>query len=447
MNAPRFERLQRLTVCPPPPPRRARCFVIRRYLQFAKDIACATTVNVDDSWEPVNWAIDVVQHILEDQNAGTRSSSKGLPHAFFVSAYSINVTVQQRASSGAEQLYQKYVAAMTNYLRDGVLPAIRSKTGTSKLEEFAMRWENHKLLSEFMRRFFDIVDRGFVAGSPHASLSAVALTKFQEILFDGEVKREMLDAMLEIVAKHRAGERDAKSEQLLKACSEIFYTMGITKAVDFDKIKLLVEAKRGTYTVPDKLPLLPNAAGQSDRKWVQVRDNLEVYEIAYETPFLRKSQEYFRIKAQEWMASSSLPEYMAKVKRLMAKESERVDCYMHANTKNKVLKLIVQQMLAEPMQTPLLSKAGSGLEAQLDAASQKDPRAVTNIALIFEMVSHVDGALSSFVCSPMPRACLRHRRRAASRPLLALSHHTPPSTFTRRRGVAVDPRTRRREHS
>jgi hypothetical protein len=54
-----------------------------------------------------------------------------------------------------------------------------------------------------------------------------------------------------------------------------------------------------------------------------------------------------------------------------------------------VLKLVVQQMLAEPMQTPLLSKSGSGLEAQLDSAAQMDPRAVENIALIFEMVSHV----------------------------------------------------------
>ena len=408
-------------------------------------------MNIDDSWEPVQWAIDIVQHILENQNAGTRRRSKGLPHAFFAAAYSINVTVQQRASSGAEMLYQKYVAAITDYLRDGVLPAIRSKTGAAKLEEFAMRWENHKLLSEFMRRFFDIVDRGFIAGSPHPSLSAIALTKFQEILFDGDVKREMLDAMLGIVAKHRAGERDAKSEQLLKACSEIFYTMGITKAVDFDKIKLLVEAKRGTYTVPDQLPLLPNATSASCKS-VKVRDNLEVYEVAYETPFLRKSQEYFRIKAQEWMASSSLPEYMAKVKTLMAQESERVDCYMHPNTKNKVLKLVVQQMLAEPMQTPLLSKAGSGLEEQLDAASQvssfllfasffsslitsffllyaasqMDPRAVTNIALIFEMVSHVDCASRCEVTPRGQRAASAVPQRLLRLPGVCCSPAPPP---------------------
>jgi|TARA_B110000208_G_C11687969_1_gene401228 hypothetical protein len=278
-------------------------------------------VNIDESWEPVQWAIDVVQHILEDQNSGKRTLGRGLPHAFFVSAYSINVTVQQRASCGAEKLYEKYVAAMTDYLRDGALPSIRAKTGASKLQEFAMRWENHKLLSEFMRRFFDIVDRGFVAGSSHPSLSAVALTKFKDILFDGKVKGEMLDAMLGIVAKHRAGERDAESEQLLKACGEIFYTMGITQAADFDKIKCLVMGTK--FMVPERLPLLPNATSAA-REWVEVGDNLGVYEADYEKPFLVQSQEFFRVKANEWMATTSLPEYMVNVKNLMLEEVRQV---------------------------------------------------------------------------------------------------------------------------
>ena len=283
---------------------------------------------------------------------------------------------------------------MKNYLENSVLPAIRAKNGAAKLKEFAMRWENHKVLSEFMRRFFDIVDRGYVAGSAHESLSAISLRKFKNILFDSAAKSDMLTAMLDIVKTHRqSGVMDDTSSDLLKGCSEIFYTLGLTSAPNFSKIQRLVVQKGGKFNVPAQLEVLENTT-QTEGTVVEVGQNLSVYKEDYEREFLIKSQKYFEERSNECVAALALPDYMRAVKRTLDDEEARVARYMHSSTGPKLKKLIVECMLAEPKQTQLLGKAGSGLECQLanalEEAKSGGTSAMDNLALIFDMVGLVD---------------------------------------------------------
>ena len=283
---------------------------------------------------------------------------------------------------------------MKNYLEKSVLPAIRAKNGAAKLKEFAMRWENHKVLSEFMRRFFDIVDRGYVAGSAHESLSAIALRRFKDILFDSAAKTDMLTAMLDIVKTHRqSGVMDDTSSDLLKGCSEIFYTLGLTAAPEFSKIKFLVLEKSGKFNVPAQLQVLENTS-QTEGSVVEVGLNLSVYKEDYEREFLVKSQKYFEERSNEAVASMALPDYMRLVKRMLDDEEKRVARYMHKSTGPKLKKLVVECMLAEPKQTQLLGKSGSGLESQLtnalEEAKSGGTAAMNNLALIFDMVGLVD---------------------------------------------------------
>ena len=282
-----------------------------------------------------------------------------------------------------------------------MLGAIKAKNGPAKLKEFAMRWENHKVLSEFMRRFFDIVDRGYVAGSAHASLSAIALSKFKDILFDAEAKADMLHAMLDIVATHRqSGTMEDTSSALLKQCSEIFYTLGVTKAGDFAKIAKLVEAKRGGFVVPQQLKLLENAS-MTEGQCVEVGQNLSVYQQDYEKEFLIASKSHFEARANEGLATLALPDYMRMVKKTLLDEEARVARYMHSSTGPKLTKLVVECMLSDPKQTQLLSMAGSGLECQLanalEEAKSGGTTAMDNLALIYEMVGLVDNKNADWV--------------------------------------------------
>ena len=291
---------------------------------------------------------------------------------------------------------------MKNYLENSVLPAIRAKNGAAKLKEFAMRWENHKVLSEFMRRFFDIVDRGYVAGSAHESLSAISLRKFKNILFDSAAKSDMLTAMLDIVKTHRqSGVMDDTSSDLLKGCSEIFYTLGLTSAPNFSKIQRLVVQKGGKFNVPAQLEVLENTTQTEGTAFVEVGQNLSVYKEDYEREFLIKSQKYFEERSNECVAALALPDYMRAVKRTLDDEEARVARYMHSSTGPKLKKLIVECMLAEPKQTQLLGKAGSGLECQLanalEEAKSGGTSAMDNLALIFDMVGLVDNGGEQWV--------------------------------------------------
>ena len=79
-----------------------------KYMKVAASIANAPSIDCEDAWKPIAWSIDLVQHILEEQNAGKRAKGAGLSNKFFIAAYSINVTVQQRAMRGAQILYERY---------------------------------------------------------------------------------------------------------------------------------------------------------------------------------------------------------------------------------------------------------------------------------------------------------------------------------------------------
>jgi hypothetical protein len=72
-----------------------------KYFKMAKEVAQASTIDCEEAWRPIAWSIDLVQHILEEQNAGKREKGAQLSHEFFISAYSINVTVAGRAVCGA----------------------------------------------------------------------------------------------------------------------------------------------------------------------------------------------------------------------------------------------------------------------------------------------------------------------------------------------------------
>ena len=58
----------------------------------------------------------------------------GIPHKFFMTAYTCVNFVQQRAHKGAEKAYQKYNQLMKGYLKSDVAPAILKAKGDAKIK-------------------------------------------------------------------------------------------------------------------------------------------------------------------------------------------------------------------------------------------------------------------------------------------------------------------------
>jgi hypothetical protein len=215
---------------------------LEEYQTYASVIAMGGPLTPPEraqAWERVKWVIDILVHVIEDQNAGNigfkvDAQTKSL-------TASIVNTIQTKSRNGSQFVYQEYTRILHEHLTQTVLASIRAKSGHAKLVEFALRWENHKIMSEVMRVFFLEVDSSFITGLPSPphkrslpSLSAVALIEFKSVLVDAAALADLQQTMLGIIAEHRRkGAMDDDGSTLLKATAEIFYTLGLTVSFSF----------------------------------------------------------------------------------------------------------------------------------------------------------------------------------------------------------------------
>ena len=217
---------------------------IEEYKRYASTIARGGPLTPPEraqAWERVKWVIDILVHVIEDQNAGKRGSRVNIPIEMKALTASIVNTIQTKSRNGSEFVYQEYTRILHEHLTQTVLASIRAKSGHAKLVEFAQRWENHKIMSEVMRVFFLEVDSSFITGLPSPphkrslpSLSAVALIEFKSVLVDAAALADLQQTMLGIIAEHRRkGAMDDDGSTLLKATAEIFYTLGLTVSFSF----------------------------------------------------------------------------------------------------------------------------------------------------------------------------------------------------------------------
>jgi cullin 1 len=168
-------------------------------------------------------------------------------------------------------------------------------------------------MNKWMSKFFMYLDRYYVKHNSLPTLSDAGLNAFKSVVFQG-VKKDVVDAMLELVEKEREGE--IVDTTLLRNCIEVFETMGM-----------------GT---------------------------LEVYVQDFEEPFIKRSTAYYATKSQSWLVGDSTPAYMTKTEECLKNESSRVARYMHATTEAKLLRALEIELL-EKHQKQLLERENSGI--------------------------------------------------------------------------------------
>ena len=74
---------------------------------------------------------------------------------------------------------------------------------------------------------------------------------------------------------------------------------------------------------------------------------MDCYERDFEEPLLAESGAYYRRRAAEWVAEDSCPDYMAKAEGCLRAEEERVEHYLHASTRPKLLREAEEELLAK----------------------------------------------------------------------------------------------------
>lgn len=64
-----------------------------------------------------------------------------------------------------------------------VLPSLREKHDEFMLRELVNRWANHKVMVRWLSRFFNYLDRYFIARRSLPALNEVGLTCFRDLVY------------------------------------------------------------------------------------------------------------------------------------------------------------------------------------------------------------------------------------------------------------------------
>ena len=231
--------------------------------------------------------------------------------------------IQKAPSNWSGKLYYAYKECVEEYLRAQVLPRVKTRIkagGDALLPELAKRWDNHVLQLKWLSRFFNYINRFYVKRRAIPTLWEVGVTCFKEVVFE-DVKGAASLALIAAINRERSGE--LLDRAVLRSCANVFVAMG-----------------GGT------------GAG------------LEVYEQELEGRLLESTAQYCREQSNKWLRQCGCPEYLDRAETLLKTECARVDAYLHASTKDKLMRVCERELLVQH-QDRVLDMPGSGVMALL----------------------------------------------------------------------------------
>ena len=179
-----------------------------------------------------------------------RPNAGAFGSGLFRECYSIAVTAAQR---GRQQLlYELARREITKFCSTELLPAL-CDPHREILAALPTAFEDLLSFGDMCRRFFDIVDRGYVAGSPHGSISFLVISTFCEVVLDSVEVQARLGAAL--------ASPDAEADELVNQCRfVVIWTRAFCKVGDSRKSSRLVGARLfsglGVFQLKDTMPLL-----------------------------------------------------------------------------------------------------------------------------------------------------------------------------------------------
>ena len=93
-----------------------------------------------------------------------------------------NMCTQKPPADYSQQLYDRYRDVFEEYIRAMVLPALREKQQEFMLRELVGRWENQRIMVRWMTRFFNYLDRYFIARRQLLGLKEVGNICFRDLV-------------------------------------------------------------------------------------------------------------------------------------------------------------------------------------------------------------------------------------------------------------------------
>lgn len=80
-------------------------------------------------------------------------------------------------------------------------------------------------------------------------------------------------------------------------------------------------------------------------------DNVHVYDDEFERPFLKETQNFYRIESQQYLAQNTCPQYLIKAEGRLKEEANRVVHYLSPLTESKLLRYVEIELITNHVRT------------------------------------------------------------------------------------------------
>jgi cullin 1 len=292
------------------------------------------TVDMEQGWSEIKSGIDAFLEFLEGTSEQPANASDNM--GLYTKVYNM---CTQKTGDCSEKLYARYKNVFEEYISKKVISSLKESHDEYFLKTLVERWKNHKLMTKWMAKIFNYLDRYYIVRYNLPKLQNVGTRCFRATVYkELHVKTRL--AVLKEMEKDREGE--IVDADLLRDTLSIFQEVGM-----------------GT---------------------------MDAYKNDFEVYMLESTGEYYQKCASAWIQEDSTPDYLRKAEARLLEEEARVDKYLHVEGKANLLKKADSKLL-EQHQAILLEKPDSGLNALL-----KDNRC-DDIARMFRLFSRLNNGL------------------------------------------------------
>jgi len=80
-------------------------------------------------------------------------------------------------------------------------------------------------------------------------------------------------------------------------------------------------------------------------------DNILVYEEEFERPFLKETQNFYRMESLQYLAQNTCPQYLIKAETRLKEEANRVTHYLSPLTESKLLRYVEIELITNHVRT------------------------------------------------------------------------------------------------
>nr|CCA24215.1 PREDICTED: hypothetical protein isoform 2 [Albugo laibachii Nc14]CCA26937.1 Putative cullin putative [Albugo laibachii Nc14] len=299
-----------------------------------------TMITLEEGWdhEIKPKAIDVLLDILD---RGFENVHEGpFPPKVFMPIYTTcyNMCTQRSPYNYSEQLYKLHGETFDDYLEKKVLPSLQQTHDEYFLQQLVKRWENHKIMNQWMYKFFMYLNRYYVKHHALPTLEEAGMQSFYRVIFQ-KVATRAKSVVLQLIDKERNGE--LIDTAMIRNCIEIYEVMGM-------------------------------------------KSFLSVYQNYFEIEFLQSTGIFYLNKSKSWLTDDSTPLYLKRVEEALTQERQRVSRYLNASTEPKVIRKL-ETVLLEEAQKELIERENSGVIALMSNDKLDD---LSRMFRLFSRIEH-----------------------------------------------------------